>query len=253
MLVLNENYYPQLSLKLNKIFKRILRKISSEIIIEQFFWNPPFNYVENITINNICSYLNINKDYLYKWVIVGVYRGDEIPKILKKYKNVKIDAFECSPKYAKKLNTRFKNNKRVKIINKAVTSFTGETTFYETNLNGNGSLLPIGELSKSHYGSYQKEQYKVKTTSLDEYYKNKEIDILWIDVQGAEKFVLEGADEVLKKLKGIFIEVSINSGFYQDSVIMDSISKLLNGYGFHLILLGTDTNLTGNALYIKSQ
>lgn len=235
-----------------KTCKRIIRKFSSELLNDQFFWNPPFNYVENITLNNISNYLNINKRALKNWCIVGVYKGDEIPKILKKYKNVKIDAFECSPRYIKKLNLRFKNNKRVEIINLAVTSFIGETNFYETTLNGNGSLLPLGELSKKFYNSKQKEKVIVKTITLDEYYKNKELDILWIDVQGAEKYVLDGAIETLKKVKAIFIEVSINSGFYKKSVKMSTISNFLEEYGFSLILLGTDSNLAGNALYIKA-
>ena len=237
---------------MHSIFIRVLRMISSSIIRRQFLWNPPFNYVEDIAINNICDYIKINNNELKKWCIVGVYKGYEIPKILRKYKNIHIDGFECSPRYIEKLNLRFKNNKRVKIINKAVSSFKGETNFYETSLNGNGSLLPLGKLSKIYYGSTQKEKYLVKTCTLDEFYKNKELDILWIDVQGAEKFVLDGAKETLKKIKAIFIEVSINNDFYQNSVDMNTISKILNEFGFSLVLLGTDINLTGNALYIKN-
>ncbi len=238
-------------LNLYLFLKRISRKIYLDLVSEQYFWNPPFNYVQSITIDNICDYLKINKNSLFKWCIIGVYRGDEIPKILKKYKNLKIDAFECSPKYIKNLYSRFKKNERIKIINKAVTSFVGETTFYETNLNGNGSLLPLGKLSQTFYKSKQTEKFLVQTTTLDAYYKNKEIDILWIDVQGAEKFVLDGANETLEKVKAIFIEVSINSGYYKNSVDMKTINKILIDHSFILVLLGTDTNLTGNALYIK--
>lgn len=92
----------------------------------------------------------------------------------------------------------------------------------------------------------------MKTISLDKYYNNKELDILWIDVQGAEKLVLDGANETLKKIRAIFIEVSIDSGFYEGAVKMKTLSKLLSEYDFSLVLLGTDINLTGNALYIKS-
>ena len=237
---------------MHSFFIRVLRMISSSIIRRQFLWNPPFNYVEDITINNISDYLKISNNELKKWCIVGVYKGNEIPKILRKYKNIHIDGFECSPRYIKKLNLRFKNNKRVRIINKAVSSFNGETNFYETNLNGNGSLLPLGKLSKIYYGSTQKEKYLVKTCTLDEFYKNEQLDILWIDVQGAENFVLDGGKETLKKIKAIFIEVSINNDFYQNSVDMSTISKILNEFGFNLVLLGTDINLTGNALYIKN-
>ena len=63
---------------------------------------------------------------------------------------------------------------------------------------------------------------------------------------------MDGAKETLKKIKAIFIEVSINNDFYQNSVDMNTISKILNEFGFSLVLLGTDINLTGNALYIKN-
>jgi len=239
-------------LKYKNLIKRLLRKISSEKITNQFFWNPPFNYVQNITENYICDYLNIDKNDLCRWCIVGVYRGDEIPNILKNYPLVKVDGFECSLRYTKKLKKRFEKNPRVNIINNAVTSFVGETNFYETNLEGNGSLLFLDKLSSKHYGSAQKETFKVKTTTLDKFYKDKNLDILWIDVQGAEKFILDGAKETLKKVRAIFIEVSINGGFYKESVKMDEINHILKDFGFTLVLLGTDFNLTGNALYIKN-
>ena len=112
-------------------------------------------------------------------------------------------------------------------------------------------LLEIGELSKQSYGSSQKENFLVETTTLDTFYKNKDLDILWIDVQGAEKLVLEGAKETLKKIKAVFIEISIKNGLYINSVTMEELDNILLKNGFKLVLLGTDFNLTGNALYIK--
>ena len=91
----------------------------------------------------------------------------------------------------------------------------------------------------------------METITLDEYYKNKALDILQIDVQGAEKFVLEGANKILKKVKAIFIEISINKGFYKGASTFDNLYKLLTKRGFKIALLGTDFNLTGNALFVR--
>ena len=137
------------------------------------------------------------------------------------------------------------------IINKAISSTNGRANFYETSLEGNGSLLEIGELSKKSYGSSQEEKFLAETTTLDTFYKNKDLDILWIDVQGAEKLVLQGAKETLKKIKAVFIEISIKNDLYLKSVTMEELDEILLGNGFKLVLLGTDFNLTGNALYIK--
>ena len=100
---------------------------------------------------------------------------------------------------------------------------------------------------------FNNEEYKVNTTTLDLYYKNKSVDILWVDVQGAEKMVLEGSKETLKKLKAIFIEVTIDCEYYEESAKKSFIDEMLVFNGFELVLLGTDFNLTGNALYLKRE
>ena len=237
---------------LKKIFFKIINKFLIEKFGNQFPWNPPYDYVQNITIHNIFKYLKTSNLNIKNWCIVGVHLGKEINPILGNYPNVKIDCFECSKRYVKNLKNNFLSNKRVNIINKAVSNKEGIANFYETSLRGNGSLLKLGELSKKSYGSKQEETFKVKTTTLDSFYANKNLDVLWIDVQGAERYVLEGAKETLKNLKAIFIEVSINDGLYQNSIKMDDLNKILFDSGFKLILLGTDFNLTGNALYIRN-
>ena len=118
-------------------------------------------------------------------------------------------------------------------------------------MNGNGSLLKIGKLSKESYGTQQKEKFSVETTTLDSFYKNKDLDILWIDVQGAEKLVLDGAKKKLEKIKAVFIEISIKNELYVNSVKMEILNDILLKNNFKLALMGTDFNLTGNALYIK--
>ena len=235
--------------------KRILYKIINKLFLNklgnQFYWNPPYDYVQNITINNLFNYIDLPREEVKEWCIVGVHFGKEIESILKNYQNVNVVGFECSERYIKKLEKKFYFNKRVKIINKAVSSSNGKANFYETSLNGNGSLLKIGELSRKSYNSSQKENFSVETITIDTFYKNKNLDILWIDVQGAEKLVLEGAVNTLKKIKAVFIEISIKRELYVNSATMKELDLILIRDGFKLVLLGTDFNLTGNALYIK--
>ena len=47
---------------------------------------------------------------------------------------------------------------------------------------------------------------KVKSTSLDIYFKNKKVDYIKIDVEGAELKVIKGAIETLKKCRLVIIE-----------------------------------------------
>ena len=77
-------------------------------------------------------------------------------------------------------------NKRVEIINKAISSKNGKQNFMKHRLQ-EWRLLEIGDLSKKIM-DHSKRVF-VETSTLDKYIK-KELDILWIDVQGAEKLVL---------------------------------------------------------------
>ena len=89
--------------------------------------------------------------------------------------------------------------------------------------------------------------------SLHDYYKDHEsLDILQIDVQGAEKLVLEGAKNLLNKTRAVLIEISILEGLYKNSCTFIEIFRIMEKNNFKLILLGTDFNLTGNALFINS-
>tara|TARA_B100001989_G_scaffold250651_1_gene228161 strand:+ start:1717 stop:2454 length:738 start_codon:yes stop_codon:yes gene_type:complete len=236
---------------LKKIYNKVISKIFLDKIGNQFYWNPPYDYVQNITVNNVHKYLDVPRDSLQDWCIVGVHLGKEIKSILNNYPNVNIVGFECSRRYIKRLKKNFAFNSRVEIINKAISSTIGTANFFETSLKGNGSLLELGILSKESYGTQQKEDFLVETSTLDNFYKNKNLDILWIDVQGAEKLVLDGAKNTLKKVKAVFIEISIKNEFYVNSATMENLNDILLKNNFNLALLGTDFNLTGNALYIK--
>ena len=220
--------------------------------INLFKFNPPYDYVQNISEQTIHRYLGLEKGDIKKWVIVGGYLGHEVPRILKNYPNCEVVIFECSNRYTQALEKRFSKNPRVIVMNKAVSDTEGTVSFYETNLNGSGSLLKVGELSEKSYDMINQEQFSVNTVTLDSVFQNSVIDVLQIDVQGAELKVLKGAQQALERTKSVFSEISVNHGLYQGSVRLRELNDQLEMSGFHLALLGTDTNLTGNALFLKA-
>jgi hypothetical protein len=65
--------------------------------------------------------------------------------------------------------------------------------------------------------------------------------------------VLEGSGEVLKVTKSVFVEVSQHPDLYENAAIFSELRSYLEASGFYLALLGLDTNLTGNALFVKSE
>lgn len=93
------------------------------------------------------------------------------------------------------------------IENMAVSSNVGEAEIYADNSNSsNFSSNIIG-----HDTSFRTMDSigKIKTTTLDEYFLNKNLDYLKIDVEGSEFDVMKGGLETIKKCKYIVIECHI--------------------------------------------
>jgi FkbM family methyltransferase len=215
-------------------------------------WSPPYEYVFEITSERVHEYIGVPKSSISKWCIVGGYLGHEVPRLLSSYPNVSIDVFECSNRYLPGLKQKFDHSKRVDVIGKAVAAKVGKMVFYETSLTGSGGVLQLGELHKELYSSEPAESFTVDSTTLDAYYGIETgIDVLQIDVQGAEMLVLEGASTILTRTRAVFLEVSTRPDLYSGSATMDEVTSFLDTRGFSLQLLGNDTNGTGNALFVK--
>jgi FkbM family methyltransferase len=213
---------------------------------------PPFEYVQIFCENNIHKYLNVSKMDIKKWVIVGGYLGKEVNKILANFPNCEVIIFECSRRYSERLSIKFRDNPRVTVVQKAVSNVNGSLEFHETNLPGSGSIFKVGELSQKSYKMKNTESFIVESLRLDDYFNSENIDVLQIDVQGAEIKVIDGAENLLSNVKAIFSEVSINANLYEGAVVFETLRADLAARNFNLALLGTDYNLTGNALFVNN-
>lgn len=141
---------------------------------------------------------------------IGSSTGLDTAK-LSQIKGSFIHAFECDPrcKY-----DGFPTNVRMNKF--AVTNNNGLSTFIQSDTKNNVNIYSSSLLNpKNHLTEHKHVQFDnqifVKTTTLDFYCKTndiKNISFLWIDVQGAEYNVFEGANEILKKTKWIYTEYS---------------------------------------------
>jgi FkbM family methyltransferase len=221
------------------------------------YFPEPYEFVELDVIKNLNNYIKKNSDQIKNIIIVGAHHAIELTELQKKYKNCNFLLFEASPRHIKILKNKFFNNPLVIIETKAVSNKNGITTFYETNLTNSGSILRTTELGLNSFGMLEEETYEVETITLNthsiqNYYQNQFIDCLWIDVQGAELLVLEGATDILCNIKSIFIEVSVFEPLYRNGTLYSEIVSFLNLYNFTPFSLGLDyNNGTGNAFFIN--
>ena len=79
------------------------------------------------------------------------------------------------------------------------------------------------------------------------------IDLLWMDVQGAEGQVLTGGTETLKRTKAVVLEVALAYSPYHGAQLLPQVNRTLQSFGFVCTGLGLDARTgTGNAFYVKA-
>lgn len=109
-------------------------------------------------------------------------------------------AFEPDPKNFLLLTKNIKENgySNVTVIRSAVSSRDGYLSFYVHPTNtGDHSILKNKD---------RRRKFKVKTVTLDKYFRDiKKIDVIKMDVQGAEYSVLKGGKNIFVKMKKLIL------------------------------------------------
>lgn len=231
-------------------FRGVVTKMTRYLGRKVGFMLHPYEYVQHDVQKHLHNYLRTRRTDIRHITIVGAYLGYELRDMLRRFPQASFTLFEASPRYIERLRSRFEGNPRVKIVHCAIAGREGTIEFRETNINGSGSILEVGPLATSTYGMVQSETYTVPCHTLD-HLNLPAIDCLWVDVQGAEAAVLEGATKTLERTRSVFIEVSVHEPLYRGGATMQVLSQVLAK--FRLISLGTDaTNGTGNAFYLAA-
>lgn len=172
----------------------------------------------------------------YKEIIdIGSYDCAESLTFTSLFPNATVTAFECNPY----LIDKCKVNDRINLIQKMVTD-TPENNKFNICTGGLSSLcLP-------RYEQYN--TIEVETIRMDEHLDDSKIDLVWIDVQGAELNVLRSFGDKLKNVSTFYCEVDIHEDRYISdstvSTVMDFINEngrklkdlfLVNSEEYHLI------------------
>jgi FkbM family methyltransferase len=155
------------------------------------------------------------------------------------FPNSKIYSFECNPNTLKLCKKNIENyQNRITLIEGAVCDYNGDITFYPINQKKTITTWTDGNpgassLFKSN-GTYSYERYvqdEIKTnchrldTIMDKY-NIPRVDIIWMDLQGAELLALKGLGEHLKKVSYIYTEVS-HKEIYSGQVMFRELNDFL--------------------------
>jgi FkbM family methyltransferase len=217
---------------------------------------PPYEMMQLEVERNLHGYLHVRPSAIEQIVIVGMHEADEIPRMRRAYPNARYLGFEPNPETHARLLKTFANHSDVEVRKLALSNQPGSTTFYEMDQPGNGSLLkpdPKGWAEMTQWKSAGMRSFEVELSTLDrEAAQLSRVDLLWMDVQGAEGLVLAGGNETLRRTRAVFLEVALTQSPYEGTVLFPEIATRLQRDNFICAGLGIDGwNGTGNALFVR--
>jgi len=133
---------------------------------------------------------------------VGAFGGFYCLLTKKIVKNGEIHAFEPSPKAFWCLKRNSSNYKNIFLNQMALFDREGEIDFYDGTLTGQSGFSTFDISTNRELVPSNFKKIKVRTITLDKYsIFHSKPTFLKIDVEGAEKYVIEGGSKLLKETK----------------------------------------------------
>ena len=212
-----------------------------------------------LSVKNIIKNYNLN----IKGIIhVGACKGEEI---FSYFTNgiKKVVLIEANINLIKRLkfksfiyNKLFKMD--IKIENFAASNESGnKIKLHIANNTQSSSILKLGKHSDLYPDIKYINEMDVETNTINQIFQKKynikEFNFINLDIQGAELLALKGSDKILSHIDAIYTEVNLDE-IYLNCAKIEEIDEYLKKFGFERVLLETpDSDLWGDALYIKKK
>lgn len=171
-------------------------------------------------IEDFISIIN-NKNAQYVIFDIGSRDCMQSIEFYNHFPNAKIYAFECNPNTIEICKKNIENYlDRITLIEGAVCDYDGTITFYPIDqektitswTDGNPGASSIfksnGNYDVETYIQYETDVSCHRLDSIMKKYNIPHVDIIWMDLQGAELLALKGLNEHIKTLKYLYTEVS---------------------------------------------
>lgn len=225
------------------MIKKFLRKNFFKIfqilkILNYFFFKKSINnthfYINDLKLMSKELKISDENAVIFD---VGAHKGNEAQYIKEYYPKAKIFCFEAVPEVFKKLDKRFNSIKNIRCHNLFINDF-------DINKNITMNIDDKTDLVGSYYQKTDVTKTTnlklvVKSDTLDNFTKKmdiKKIFFLRIDVNGYEKNVLLGAENLLKGKQIDFVQVYFFNVLSKlEGGSLTEISKLLNKYDYRIM------------------
>ena len=186
---------------------------------------------------------------------VGAHIGESVSFLKRVFPSSSIYSFEPDPDSYKELSSA--NCADVTYFNLAVSDVDGTLPFYRNKISHTNSLLKVNLNSNDsiciakakaendqHFFEGFNEKVLVSVVSMDSFVKEHsidQIDLLKIDVQGAECNVLRGGVGVLLKTRVIVMEIGFFD-YYENQTTFLDIESIISPLGFRMFSISEISN-----------
>jgi FkbM family methyltransferase len=195
-------------------------------------------------------------------VEVGARDCAETLDFHRRYPNARIIAFECNAATLPVCRRAVARLRRIKLIEKAVSDRAGDIPFYpidpDRTVTGDAEGNPGASSLFRASGDYPLEHYAqrettVQAVTLAQVMREEGlhgIDLLWMDIQGAELLALRGLGDRLGDVRLIHLEVEFFR-IYAGQPLFEEVHRFLLGRGFALLGFTSYSRFAADAVYAQ--
>jgi FkbM family methyltransferase len=192
---------------------------------------------------------------------VGAHEGEFTDSLLAYFEPQRVWLVEADADQAAVLQKKFGAEPRCQVIAAAVSDRTGTAEFRVNEHRPSSSLVPIAAQTEGIFKKSMAESrtVRVPALSLDDLFHQHQlpvIDLMKVDIQGAERLLIAGGQRALTQVRQLFVEVWFEE-CYRGAALFPELHNLLTPLGFklrsfHEFRKGPDGNLVyTNALYVQ--
>ncbi len=175
----------------------------------------------------------------YRFVIDGgANRGAFTDAFLQLHQPERLVLVEAIPDLAEKLRAKYDGDPRVTVVSTALSDSDGEAQFKINRSEASSSLLAIDPRNSEWFARDLRVAQTVKVTTMTlSTLMNEQgfetVDLLKLDLQGAERLVLTAGEQMLDRVRVIYTEVFFEQ-LYAGAWLFWDMNEFLSRRGFKL-------------------
>ena len=196
---------------------------------------------------------------------VGACHALESVELSKKYPNAKVYTFEANPVSYNVCLENTEGYDSITVINEAVNDYDGICKFYPMDKektittwedgNQGASSLYRANGQYDFIEKYVQYEIEVPCTRLDTFCEKNgidKIDIIWMDLQGAELKALQSLGSLLDTVQIIHTELEMNP-MYEGQCLFSDVNEYLTNNGFDLEYGDTNVQFGSNFIFTNQR